>query len=311
MNQVSMMAGLALLFILLNIVMYGLVHGIAERRRLRGRLTYQSPYSLRKLIVDRSKAYRLLSAHIGELLETLRLRMKAEMFLSGSGLLLLAGTLAGGLFFQTAKGTLLFGCLVGLSPYVWLRGLLVHRRMGAQIDFLPAVELFYQCYLVTGERQVRVALQRTVEEKRLLGPMQAVFEQLYRNLSVRGDDEASLRIMAGSLGHVWADYFAQILRISLSEGVSVSDSLRELLGDMRKARRANEQERHRLLEIRIANFTPILFLALFIGINIRYNPTHAYYYYLQDSQGRDMLLNALLLIFGSFLMGLYLSRKKM
>lgn len=311
MNQLSMVAGLTLLFILLSVVIHGILQALSEKRRLRGRLTYASPYSLRKLMLDKSKGYRALSGHIGELLETLRFRNKAEMFLGVSGMLLLAGTLAGGLFFQTAKGTLLFGCVVGLSPYVWLRGLLIHRRMGAQIDFLPAVELFYQCYLVTGERQVRVALQRTVEEKRLLGPIQAVFEQLYRNLSVRGDDEASLRIMAGSLGHVWADYFAQILRVALTEGVSVSESLRELLGDMRRARRANEQERHRLLEIRLANFTPILFLALFIGINIRYNPSNAYYYYLQDSQGRDILLNAVMLIFGSFLMGLYLSRRKM
>jgi hypothetical protein len=311
MNHLSLLAGMTLLFIFLNVIIYGVLQVLSEKRRLRGRLTYESPYSLRKLMLDRSKACRLLAAHVGELLETLRFRMKADMFLGLSGLLLLAGTLAGGLFFQTAKGTLLFGCFVGLSPYVWLRGLLVQRRMGAQIDFLPAVELFYQCYLVTGERQVRVALQRTVEEKRLLGPMQAVFEQLYRNLSVRGDDEASLRIMAGSLGHVWADYFAQILKVSLSEGVSVSDSLRELLGDMRRARRANEQERHRLLEIRVANFTPILFLALFIGINIRYNRSNAYYYYLQDSGGRDILLNAVMLIFGSFLMGLYLSRRKL
>jgi hypothetical protein len=30
-----------------------------------------------------------------------------------------------------------------------------------------------------------------------------------------------------------------------------------------------------------------------------------------DPQGRDMLLNAMVLIFASFLMGLWLSRKKM
>jgi Flp pilus assembly protein TadB len=189
--------------------------------------------------------------------------------------------------------------------------MLVHRRMQTQMDFLPAVELFYQCYLVTGERQVRIALQRTVEERRLLGPMQSVFEQLYRNLSVRGDDEASLRLLAASLGHLWADYFVNILRVALVEGVSISDSLKELLSDMRKARRANEQERNRLLEIRVANFSPVLFLALFIGINLRYNKDNSYYYYMIDPQGRDMLLNAMVLIFASFLMGLWLSRKKM
>lgn len=311
MNNISLLAGIALLFILLNIILYSLLQAWQQKRLLRGRLTYESPYSLRRLLLTRVKHYRVIVRHIEELLEMLRLRMKPDLFLGMSVSLLLAGLLSGGLFFQTVKGTLLFGFVIGFSPYVWLRGLLIHRRMGAQMDFLPAVELFYQCYLVTGERQVRVALQRTVEEKRLLGPMQAVFEQLYRNLSVRGDDEASLRLMAASLGHVWADYFAQILRVALAEGISVSDSLKELLGDMRKARRANEQERHRLLEIRVANFTPVLFLALFMGINIRYNRDNSIFYYLYDPHGRDLLLNALLLIFASFLMGLWLSRKKM
>lgn len=311
MAYILLFAGALLLFLLLNLTIYTILQVWQEKRRLRGRLTYESPYSVNKLLIDRLMLLRVVRVHISELLETLRLQVKPELFLGFSGMLLLAGLLTGGFFFQSLKGMLLFGLVVGFSPYVWLRGLLIHRRMAAQIDFLPAVELFYQCYLVTGECQVKVALQRAVEEKRLLGPMQAIFEQLYRNLSVRGDDETSLRLLAASLGHMWVDYFVQILRVALSEGVSVSDSLRELLGDMRKARRANEQERHRLLEIRVANFTPILFLALFIGINIRYNKGNAYFYYVQDPQGRDMLLNAFLLIFGSFLMGLWLSRKKM
>lgn len=248
---------------------------------------------------------------MSELLETLQLRIKPGLFVAISILLLLAGISSGGLFFQSIKGMLLFGGLLASMPYTILRIMLVQRRMGTQMDFMPAVELFYQCYLVTGERQVRIALQRTVEEKRLLGPMQSVFEQLYRNLSVRGDDEASLRLLSASLGHLWADYFVNILRVALVEGVPVADSLKELLTDMRKARRANEQERNKLLEIRVANFTPVLFLALFIGINLRYNRDSSYYYYVVDSQGRDMLLNAMLLIFASFLMGLWLSRKKM
>lgn len=303
--------GGALVFALLALSIYSALQLWQGKRRLRARLTYESPYSMRNMLIRRVKRYAPLRAHISELLETLRLGVKADAFIALSGLLLLAGLAAGSLLFQSAKGMLLLGLLVGFAPYVSLRALLIHRRMQAQIDFLPAVELFYQCYLVTGERQVRVALQRAVEERRLLGPMQAVFEQLYRNLSVRGDDEASLRLMGASLGHIWADYFVNILRVSLTEGVTISESLRELLGDMRKARRANEQERHRLLEIRLANFSPLLFLALFIGINLRYNRANSYYYYFLDPQGRDMLLNAAVLIFASFLMGLWLSRKKM
>ncbi|MNG34432.1 hypothetical protein D3C84_1209100 [compost metagenome] len=80
---------------------------------------------------------------------------------------------------------------------------------------------------------------------------------------------------------------------------------------MRRARRSNEQERSKLLEIRIANFTPILFLFLFVGINLHYNPESAYRYYVLDPQGRDLVLNSLVLIFGSFVMGIWLSRRKM
>jgi len=55
----------------------------------------------------------------------------------------------------------------------------------------------------------------------------------------------------------------------------------------------------------------MLFLLLFIGINAHYNPNGTYRYYLLDPMGRDLVLNALVLIFASFLMGIWLSRKKM
>lgn len=310
-HKLSIAAAGILLFCSLYMMLYYLLRAWSGKQQLRSRLTYENAAGWRKLLAGRNKYDEKLLRHLSDLLETLQLKMKPTIFVGISWLLLLAGIAVGGLFFQTAKGTLLFGLVLGASPYTALIAWLIHRRVQTQMDFLPAVELFYQCYLVTGERQVRIALQRTVEERRLLGPMQSVFEQLYRNLSVRGDDEASLRLMSASLGHLWADYFVNILRVALVEGVTISDSLRELLADMRKARRANEQERNRLLEIRVANFTPVLFLALFIGINLRYNKDNSYYYYLIDPQGRDILLNALLLIFASFLMGLWLSRKKM
>ncbi len=311
MLTLSYLSAAALFFCLIYIAFYYLLLDWSTEQRMIGKLNYRLRTGLRYRLVERFKSHDRLYRHISELLEALQLKLSPIAFVAASALCLLAGVAVGGLFFQSVKGTLLFGCLLGLLPYTLLRSLLVSRRMQTQMDFLPAVELFYQCYVVTGERQVRIALQRTIEEKRLLGPMQSVFEQLYRNLSVRGDDEASLRLMSAALGHVWADYFSNILRVALAEGVPISDSLRELLGDMRKARRAGEQERNRLLEIRIANFSPLLFLGLYIGINLRYNKDNSYYYYVVDPQGRDMLLNAMLLIFASFLMGLWLSRKKM
>ena len=80
---------------------------------------------------------------------------------------------------------------------------------------------------------------------------------------------------------------------------------------MRKAQRFDQLERNRLLEIRIANFTPILFLALFLFINFKVNTENAYLYYMVDPGGRNMILDALLLIFVSFLMGMYLSMRRM
>ncbi len=307
----SSLAMLLLLGAILFVALYSLLQLWMDNRHLQNRLRYKNHSGIRYRLTEAFKGNERLYRHLSELLEALQLGMKPVALAFSSVLMLLVGLAVGGLFFQSAKGTVLFGLLLGLLPYTVLRAMLANLRMKTQIDFLPAVELFYQCYLVTGERQVRIALQRAIEERRLLGPMQAVFEQLYRNLSVRGDDEASLRLLSASLGHIWADYFANILRVAITEGVTITESLKELITDMRKARRANEQERNRLLEIRIANFSPLLFLALFIGINIRYNRDNSYYYYMIDPGGRDMLLNAMVLIFASFLMGLWLSRKKM
>jgi hypothetical protein len=245
------------------------------------------------------------------LLESARAGIGPAAFIGLSALLAVAGGAAGALAVQTVKGTVVMAVLFGGLPYVVIRMTLMNRQMRSRIDFLPAVELFYQSYLSTGGRQVKIALGRMVEERRLTGPLLSIFEQLYINLSVRGDDEASLRIFSAAVGHVWADYFANLLRVALADGTPIADNLKELIGDMRRAARADQQERNRLLEIRIANFSPILFLALFIGVNIRYNPEGAWRYYVLDPHGRDMLLNAAALIFASFLMGIWLSRRRL
>ncbi|MWC30678.1 type II secretion system F family protein [Paenibacillus sp. MMS18-CY102] len=299
------------LFISLYAVLRSFIAMSVEQQLRAARLRYKQRQGLLEqadVVLQRwGKLYR----HLSDLLESLRAPLVPTSFMLLSSLLAVAGIVTGALLFQSAKGTLMLGAVAGLMPYVVFRTALLQRQLQTRIEFLPAVELFYQCYLVTGERQIRHALQRTVEEKRLPAPMQAVFEQLYRNLSVRGDDEASLRVFAAALGHVWGNYFVNILRVALSEGNPISDNLRELLTDMRRARRSNEQERSKLLEIRIANFTPILFLFLFVGINLHYNPESAYRYYVLDPQGRDLVLNSLVLIFGSFVMGIWLSRRKM
>jgi hypothetical protein len=311
MMQLALGLFAAALFLSLFIALRAALELWLSRQQLVSRLDYRQERTLRRRFARFLMRQERLYRHLSELLESLQLPLGPGSVVLLTVILLLAGTSAGLYLFKSAKGTLLLGGVMAVSPYMLLRMLLVQRQMKTRIDFLPAVELFYQCCLISGGSQIRTALQRTVEEKRLLGPMQSVFEQLYRNLSVRGDDEASLRIFSTSLGHVWADYFVNIVRAGLAEGHPVADNLKDLITDMRKARRANQQERNKLLEIRLANFSPVLFLALFVGINCRYNPDSAYLYYVVDPKGRDLLLNAVVLIFVSFLMGLWLSRKKM
>lgn len=323
---------LAIVFLLLFILLDWAFQFMLERKTLRDRLrqgkgaaasvqrfplsggTIISPEREAGTTIARpgkGKLLRAMNKHMDQLMHSLRLPLRGDYMLTSLVALGLGGLLLGYWLFGTIQGMLLLGAMIAALPYLVLRLLLVHRRLEAQIDFLPALEAFYQCYLITGERQIKVALARLIEEKQIMGSMKRIYEQLYRNLSVLESDEESLQLFAYALGHVWADYFVQMLRVAMSEGVSISGSLRELIGDMRTARRANEQERHRLLEIRIANFTPLLFLALFIGINFYYNREQSIQYYFNDAGGREMLLHMMVMIFLSFLMGLYLSRKKL
>jgi len=305
-------AATAALFLLAFAAIYCLLAAAASRSEAASRLGYRRRAGL---LARAERIFRAIAAKPAErlslMLESARAGIGPAAFLGLSALLFAAGGAAGALAIQTVKGAVVAAVLFGGLPYIVIRMTLMHRQMQSRVDFLPAVELFYQSYLTTGGRQVRVALGRMVEEKRLAGPLLPVFEQLYINLSVKGDDEASLRVFASAVGHVWAEYFANLLRVALADGTPIADNLKELIGDMRRAARADQQERNRLLEIRLANFSPILFLALFVGINFRYNPDGAYRYYVLDPHGRDMLLNAAALIFASFLMGIWLSRRRL
>jgi len=301
-----------LLFLLVLISIYfGLQawwSGQSRKRRLKGNRNERYHVEQSPLRWSRwSKPHR----HVSDLLLALGWPLKPTGFVVSSLGMGLLGIVVGVLVFQSVRSSLILFFMLCCTPYLALRMALMNRQLSTRLEFLPAVELFYQSYLVTGCRHIRIALQKTVEERRLPGEVQAVFDQLYRNLSVKGDDEGSLRRFSLSFGNMWAEYFGNILKIALEEGNNVSDNLQELIADMRKAQLANQVERHRMLEIRLANYTPVLFLAIFMGVNFKLNPSGSYEYYILDSGGREMLLNAVLLLFGSFMMGLYLSRRKL
>lgn len=302
---------LLLLFMLAYLFLNRLLQTIVRRSVARYRLNYVRRGSFANRVAQLAMRYNWLYRHLADLLESIQARVHIGTFLFVSVLLLLAGIVGGFVCFGNAKGVLSAGGMLSLLPYLALRMRLLSLQMKARLDFLPAVELFYQYYIALGQSNIRTALKVTLEENRMQPAMKPVFEQLYRNLTTSRDAEDSLRVFSLSLGHMWADYFTNIVRVGLLEGNDLCDSLKDLITDMRKAQRSDQAERNRLLEIRLANFSSILFLLLFLFINFKINPENAYLYYIVDPAGRNMLLDGLLLIFASILMGIYLSIRRM
>lgn len=304
-------AFLLLLFMLVYLVLNRLLQTVVRHSAARYRLNYVRRGTFANRVAQVASKYNWLYRHLTDLLESIQARFHIGTFLFVSLLLLLLGIVGGFVCFNNFKGVVSAGGMLGLLPYIVLRMRLLGRQMKARLDFLPAVELFYQYYIVSGQSNIRTALKVTLEENRMQPVMKPVFEQLYRNLTTSRDTEDSLRVFSISLGHMWADYFANILRVGLLEGNDLCDSMKELISDMRRAQRSDQAERNRLLEIRLANFSSILFLLLFLFINFKINAHNAYLYYIVDPAGRNMLLDAMLLIFASFLMGIYLSIRRM
>jgi hypothetical protein len=249
--------------------------------------------------------------HLKVLLESVQSKLTINSFLFMTGIFLLCGVLVGGLFFYSLKGVVLLSVIFASLPYLVMRTRQINIRLTTRLEFLPAVEIFYQYYLMNESKNMKNALKTCLQENRLSYNIKPVFDQLYRNLMTLQDDERSLNLYSLTLGHVWAQYFTSIFRIALHEGVDVSENLKDLIHDMRKAQRVDQAERNRLLEIRIANFTPCIFLVMFLFINFKVNQENAYLYYVVDPVGRGLILDALFLIFISFLMGIYLSLRRM
>lgn len=300
-----------MLFILWQICIRQWLMFLFRRRRLKSRLQYVREASLGQRLTQLVSLHSGLYRHLDEILQSVRAPMTVATLAVTSLFLLCCGLVLGVTVFHSLKGLLLLSVMGAAVPYLFLRMKLVGIQLRTRLEFLPAVELFYQVYVLSGQTNIRVALQKCLEENRLLYPMRPVFEQLYRNLTTDRGMDYSLRIFALALGHVWAQYFVNIIRVALTEGNPVGDNLKDLITDMRKARLADQIERNRLLEIRIANFSPIVFLFVFLMINFKLNSQSAYLYYFVDPVGRSMILDALMIIFASFLMGVYLSMKRM
>lgn len=302
---------LLLLFILLFFLFRHLLFIVWRQRKARYRLQYVKRSSIHTQLSNYLSRFNVVNVHLRELVEAVESRLSINHIIVLMLILFLSGFVGGALFFQSLKGVLVLSSIFALMPYILLRMKLITVRLQTRLEFLPAVEIFYQYYMINGQKNIKVSLKTCMEEGRIKYPIKPIFEQLYRNLMTQRNMDDSLKIFSVALGHQWADYFVGIIKVSLTEGSYIGDSMKELILDMRKAQRSDQVERNRLLEIRIANFTPILFLALFLFINFKVNYANSYQYYVLDPAGRSMLLDACLLIFISFLMGIYLSLRRM
>ena len=249
--------------------------------------------------------------HLTDLLQSAATRISARGFLLLSAVSCTSGIAVGAFYFASVKAVIITGGCLGVLPYVWLRSRLISMQYKHRIDFLPAVECFYHVYVLSESKNIRTVLKEAIQGDRMTLRLRTVFEQLYAGLMMHRSPEECLRSFQFALGSKWADHFAAMLGYALDNGADLSDGLRELVSDMRRAIRSDQAERNRLLEIRIANFSPLLFLLVFLVVNIRIDPEQAYRYYVLSEAGKEMLLDALLLIAVSFGMGMYLSMKKM
>lgn len=293
-------------FRMLLSVIYG---SVRARSRIYAMPSADSGRNWRQAAAGRSP-FSGLFRHLSVMLESVGWRKEPHVFIGISIVMMLAGVWLGLYFFLSAKGVLVMGLLGAGTPYLWLRMRLLNIQGKARLEFLPAVEVIYQQVVLAGNRNLRNTLHQILQEQRIRYPIRTVFEQLVRNLSAGRSVEESLRLFTVTLGHVWAKHLANMFAAALEEGTDITGSLRDLIADMRKAQLAARHERNRLLEIRIANFSPIVFLLIFVGTNFRMDKQMAYSYYVLDPQGRDLLLEALLLIFASFVMGVYLSVRR-
>lgn len=296
-----------LLFLLFTISLRHVFLAVWRTRSVRSRLTVRRSGRKKPRIPYAGK----MLLHLEDLMAATRFIRSVQAFFLVTMLLFLSGTVAGVWFFKSLQGVAVLGSIWGLVPYLTLRMKLISGRLRTRLDFLPAVEVFYQVLLAELRPNLRLVLHEVLAGNRLRYPIKTSFAQLDRSLASGAEPEEALRIFRLELGHVWADYFANMLLIGIQEGADIRFSMKELIEDMRRAQLYDQKARNRLLEIRIASFTPALFLILFIGINLKMNYENAVRVYFEEAEGRNMLLHAVLLQFGSFLMGVYLSMRRM
>lgn len=256
--------------------------------------------------VSRRRLYRwpLLNRLQAQLIAS-RTSLSISVFIIFSlGLFVLGGYL-GWIWFFTTNHVILLGFLLSICPWVFLRVRLANMQVRMRLTFLDAVEIFYQAYVSVPRRNIRVVLAKIVSEQRMPKAIAHLFREMHEQF-IFGDDRA-LHTFAQAISHEWGHTFTHLLEVSMSEGIVLDHVLQEFIRDLRDAQKSALEDKTRLLEIRIANFSPPFFLALFIGLNFHFNYEGAFQAYFVDLHGRILLLQAFLLMVASFVMGVWLS----
>ncbi|MEB3102154.1 type II secretion system F family protein [Ferviditalea candida] len=310
MIAVAKAALLLLLLILFYLFIRLMLLSLISRQSIRGRLSYQRNRKYLQRLAAGFPLLRRIHGHVKILNVSVGKSGGTQAFFVWTAMLSLSGIILGTLFFDGFRGVVSVALMLGGLPYLFLRIRLFNLQMQTRLELLPALEVFYHSYVLSENKNIRSVLKDSLKGNRLRYPMKPIMEQLYRNLMIGKEYEDGLHIFEVALGSLWGGYFSGILRVGLEEGVDVSENLRELIEDMRRAQRTDQIDRNRLLEIRMANFTPIVFLSVFMLINFKLNFQQAYHYYVVDATGREMLLDAFVLIFVSFLVGIYLSVRR-
>lgn len=223
-------------------------------------------------------------------------------------ILALAGGYLGWIWFYSLHAVFVWMLVSGVQPIVILYMLSIRRLLQIRLSFLHAMEVFYQAYVSIPHRNIRVVIAKIVQENRMPAPIRPLFRELNEQL-IFGNMSA-LQHFARTFNHEWGYTFAHFLELGMDEGARLDEGLQQFIQDLRDAQASAWLDRNRLLEIRIANFSPPLVLALFISVNYYFNPVAANHAYFQDMHGRMLLMQAVVLMVLSCLMGIWLSMRR-
>lgn len=242
--------------------------------------------------------------------QVLLLQFPGGMAALGWSSIVLAGIGAyfGWIWFYSLASILMLGLSAGVLPIVLLYMLSIRRQVKIRLSFLHAMEVFYQAYVSIPHRNIRVVIAKVVQESRIPTPIQPLFRVL--NDQLLFGNKAALQQFASTLHHEWGYTFAHLLEIGFDEGAHLDEALQAFIRDLRDAQASAWADRNRLLEIRIANFSPPIVVGLFIGINFYFNPAMASKAYFYDLHGRVLLMQAVVLMILSFGMGIWISLRR-